>query len=132
MKTCFINSTYWSGNLTHIVTVRWCALSLHLFLSTKPFTPCISFNVWYSLYIHVWTILSIFPSPLHHPQFSNIFILLNQCSRQAWALLLCLFPYLGWSKVCFLFIEQFCSIHHSYFKFLQEKMIIKLSMFYSG
>ena len=36
------------------------------------------------------------------------------------------------SIVCFLFIEQFCSIHHSYFKFLQEKMIIKLSMFYSG
>ena len=35
------------------------------------------------------------------------------------------------SIVCFLFIEQFCSIHHSYFKFLQEKMIIKLSMFYS-
>ena len=45
------------------------------------------------------------------------------------------FVYLGFgivAIVCLLFIEQFCSIHHSYFKFLQEKMIIKLSMFYSG
>ena len=133
MKTCFINSTYWSGNLTHIVTVRWCALSLHLFLSTKPFTPCISFNVWYSLYIHVWTILSILPPLLFISL--NLAIFSFYSTNVADELEPYFFVYLGFgivAIVCLLFIEQFCSIHHSYFKFLQEKMIIKLSMFYSG
>ena len=42
-----------------------------------------------------------------------------------WATLLYTLPYIK-------FWEIHIHIHHSYFKFLQEKMIIKLSMFYSG